>query len=313
MFEAVLSEPTRSLQEIYEVTRSRFTAQMDSNMKLLFLQDFPSFPVIKQEMLKRRRQVIPPDPKVATEIDVDLPVFNYKAEENCVKGDQVFSDGRRIILFSTNEHLQILARSPQVLADATFSITPGIWTQTFIVSCEVSSGVLIPVAYCLLPDKTKESYLAMFSLLKEALEQSGLELSCSYFMSDFEVAIRDAFQVTFPGIEVKGCAFHFAKAILSKVARSGFKRDYQNIPEFGSFIRGILGLAYVPLTRLDEAVRNLYILAKQLEERQARFAVVMISYVDRTWINGSFPPVTWNMYLHQGETTNNHSEGYNFR
>ena len=43
--------------------------------------------------------------------------------------------------------------------------------------CEVSSGVFVPVCFCLLPDKKKESYQVMFSLLKECLESSGLELS----------------------------------------------------------------------------------------------------------------------------------------
>ena len=32
-----------------------------------------------------------------------------------------------------------------------------------------------------------------------------------------------------------------------------------------------------------------------------------------TWINGSFPPETWNMFQHEGQTTNNHAEGYNFK
>ena len=112
-------------------------------------------------------------------------------------------------------------------------------------SAEVSKDVFVPVAFCLLPDKKKESYQVMFSLLKNALDDSELELSAEYFMSDFEVAIRDAFLSTFPGIEAKGCAFHFAKAILSKVSRSGFKSDYQNVAEFSAFVRATLGLALV--------------------------------------------------------------------
>ena len=37
----------------------------------------------------------------------------------------------------------------------------------------------------------------------------------------------------------------------------------------------------------------------------------MIKYVERVWINGSFPPSSWNVYQHDGETTNNIAEGYN--
>ena len=216
-------------------------------------------------------------------------------------------------MFTTNDHLKILARAHQILGDGTFRITPGLWCQTFIISAEVSKGVFVPVAFCLLPDKKKESYLCMFSLLKESMEKLGLELSATHFMSDFELAIRDSFMSTFPGIEVKGCAFHFSKAILSKVSKSGFKGDYQNCAEFAAFVRAIFGLAYVPLSRLAEAVRNLFILAKRLDDRQAKFALVMIEYVQKTWINGSFPPQTWNMFQHEGQTTNNFSEGYNFR
>ena len=52
---------------------------------------------------------------------------------------------------------------------------------------------------------------------------------------------------------------------------------------------------------------------KDLSGRQRSFAVQMIKYVLRTWINGSFPPSTWVMFDHKGITTNNHSEGYNYR
>ena len=167
-----------------------------------------------------------------TDIDLSLPVFLYKDGESVVKGEQVLSDGRRIILFTTKEHLKILARARQILGDGTFRITPLLWCQTFIISAEVSKDVFVPVAFCLLPDKKKESYVCMFTLLKNALEDEGLELSAEYFMTDFEVAIRDSFLSTFTGIEAKGCAFHFAKAILTKVSKSGFKSDYQNCPEF---------------------------------------------------------------------------------
>ena len=290
MCSIVLNDPTRSLQEIYEEVRNRCTEDMDANAKLLFLQDFPTWIEIKTILVRKRREVIPSDPKVMTDIDLSLPVFLLKDGESVVKGDEALSDGRRIILFTTKEHLKILARAHQILGDGTFRITPRLWTQTFIISAEVSKDVFVPVCFSLLPDKKKESYVCMFSLLKKALEAESLELSAEYFMSDFEVAIRDSFLSTFQGVEAKGCAFHFAKAILSKVSKSGFKRDYQQCPDFSAFIRATLGLAYVPLARLTEAVRNLYILAKKLTDRQVSFAVSFLKYIERSWINGSFHP-----------------------
>ena len=115
--------------------------------------------------------------------------------------------------------------------------------------------------------------------------------------------------------EAKGCSFDFSKAIISKVSRNGFKSDYSNkdCPSFSSFIRAILGLCYVPLLRFKEGIRNLYLLAKRLTGKQRTFSVQMINYVLRIWVNGCFPPSSWVMYNHRGETTNNQSEGYNFR
>ena len=71
--------------------------------------------------------------------------------------------------------------------------------------------VFVPVAVFLLPDKTRVSYSEAFSLLREALEQRGLSLSSEWFMSDFEVAIKQEFVHQFPAVKPKGCSFHFSK------------------------------------------------------------------------------------------------------
>ena len=66
-------------------------------------------------------------------------------------------------------------------------------------------------------------------------------------------------------------------------------------------------LSLIPPLRFKEGIRNLYILGKRLAGKQRIFSVQMINYVSQTWVNGSFPPSTWIMYNHKGQTTNNHS------
>ena len=118
----------------------------------------------------------------------------------------------------------------------------------------------------------------------------------------------------FSGIIVKGCIFHFAKAIVSKVQKKGFKGDFSNVKANGpfcGFIRAILGLPYVPPERMNEGIRNLYILCRQLTGKQRSFGIAMIKYVESTWIRGSYPVITWNVFNYDGVTTNNNSEAYN--
>ena len=74
-------------------------------------------------MYKKRRELLPLNPKRMTDFKLDLPLFQYSQEETVVKGDQVLDDGRRVVLFTTNEHLKHLAKSQQVLAAGRWDVS----------------------------------------------------------------------------------------------------------------------------------------------------------------------------------------------
>ena len=93
-----------------------------------------------------------------------------EGKENIIKGNTLISDNKRVIMYSTDALFDVVARGKQILGDGTFKITPRGWTQVFTIAAQVDmDGTFVTCAYILLPDKTRESYNIMFSMLKEAL------------------------------------------------------------------------------------------------------------------------------------------------
>ena len=68
----------------------------------------------------------------------------------------------------------------------------------------------------------------------------------SYFMADFEIALRTAIQNAFPNIEMKGCHFHYAQCIWKFVLDTGHKMSFSNSSEFATFVKCAIGMAFVP-------------------------------------------------------------------
>jgi hypothetical protein len=93
------------------------------------------------------------------------------------------------------------------------------------------------------------------------------------------------------------------------VKRSGHQDTYSRNSEFAAFIRCLMGLPMVPLDRLQEGIDNIRRSSRQLNGELRGFARDMIRYINSTWVNGAYRPAMWNMYRHQGATTNNYAEG----
>ena len=127
--------------------------------------------------------------------------------------------------------------------------------QTFILIA-LLGGVYVPCIIAMLPDKKRESYDVLFSLIWDYLNLHNLPntFSSDYFMTDFEVSssfgkmttksstvskylvnifnsfkiscetshflqvsIRSSFRMFWPGITLLGCYFHFSQLIWRRV------------------------------------------------------------------------------------------------
>ena len=66
---------------------------------------------IQGSLYKKKYELVPRDPVEMIQFDADESCCKLKSGENIVKGDTVLENGKRILMFSVNDLLDVAARS----------------------------------------------------------------------------------------------------------------------------------------------------------------------------------------------------------
>uniref|UniRef100_A0A914WI06 MULE transposase domain-containing protein n=1 Tax=Plectus sambesii TaxID=2011161 RepID=A0A914WI06_9BILA len=147
---------------------------------------------------------------------------------NFVLHDSEIDDENRMLMFGMTNSIILLGQSPTVHADGTFKITPEPFTQVYVLHYE-EHGRLYPGVFVLLPGKTKALYERMLNILKTLFRYEMTKI-----VTDFEYQAMTSFKDVF-GVDVEGCFFHFAQAIMRnahthdvfrKIAKSLLKKQH---------------------------------------------------------------------------------------
>ena len=94
-----------------------------------------------------------------------------------------------------------------------------------------------PYAFILKPDLRKSTYK---KLLRQLKQSSTVNLQPSQIFVDFEEGAIRAFKEEFPGVQVKGCHFHFTQCIWRKIQELGLSVEYVWLEFFKT-------LAFIPI------------------------------------------------------------------
>ena len=114
-------------------------------------------------------------------------------------------------------------------------------------------GIVIPCVYALLPNKTQAKYTLLF---RELVNING-NLRPASILINYELAIKNAHDVVFPGVDVKGCFFHFTQNMWKKLQENGLQARYQQDPAFVIEVRMIAALAFVPGIDITQVFNDL--------------------------------------------------------
>ena len=114
----------------------------------------------------------------------------------------------KILVSATDEMLDKMREAETLSMDGTFYVYPSLWCQLYSIHCLVDD-VMCPVAYALLPRKSRR-HVRLFMLINAAAHtRIGAEPAPRVIQTDFEVAAIQAAQEVYPGADIIGYLFSF--------------------------------------------------------------------------------------------------------
>ncbi|KAL0902279.1 hypothetical protein ABMA27_000184 [Loxostege sticticalis] len=145
--------------------------------------------------------------------------------------------------------------------DGTFKTYPALLRQIYsihaIVGHDDKSKRSVPLVYCLLTDKTEESYLAFMRELISYAAEYEYDLNPQHIVTDVEIAIINVIRFDFPDAHHQGCLFHLGQNVWRQIQRSGLASRYGSDSDFSLKFRCLIALAYLSPEEIPEAFKTL--------------------------------------------------------
>ena len=183
----------------------------------------------------------------------------------------------RLIMFATEVNIKLLCEAQPSMFDGTFQTCPRLFYQIFTIHA-FKNGRQFPLVNALLPNKSQATYVRVLELEKQKADSLQVSLEPQIVLSDFELAIKQAVELSFPTTDFRGCYYHFSQALMRKC---GLHVAYREDANVNRFIRRTAALAFVP-----------------------------VCFVRLAWQASNFPLTMWNVYWSDSFRTNNHLEGW---
>ena len=159
-------------------------------------------------MVRRQRETQMPVPTRLEDIDLDSYFQKSELGSECVLYDSGSSDPNRIIVFKA-EDFRYLHQAATWIMDGTFSICPPLSLQLYSIHVELF-GIVFPILFALLPNKTTSTYERLFRVIRHVLESMPFTANGAHLpkpeniIVDYEKAVINTVGKLFPHTRVQG-------------------------------------------------------------------------------------------------------------
>ena len=121
-------------------------------------------------------------------------------------GRRSFFIKNRIVIFSSDWQLELMANCTTLLSDATFNSAPKLFYQLYVFFGVVDDRKL-PLSWVLLKNKTTRIYRPMSQIFKRELQRKNSQLTVTEIVCDFELGFKSAIETDFKQVRLWGCYF----------------------------------------------------------------------------------------------------------
>lgn len=137
------------------------------------------------------------------------------------------------------------------------------------------------MAYGFLSDKNAITYENFLFEFKRILVINNITVNIIEVLIDFEMAMINAIKVVFPLVHIRGCYFHFSKAIYRNIQDYGLANVYRISRSFKFWINMVSVLPLVPLSSLPAAC----LLCNSLKPVNNNLVDNLNNYLINTWFS----------------------------
>lgn len=264
-----VTKSDKPITQLYDEAFNSF-----QNKGLNFVASLPPFSSVQHCLYDRRNKALGVLKTVCNNFEeVQIPVAFY----NFILADYYYEE-TRIILFCSPDSRQLIGEINEFFGDATFKSCPLPFAELYSIHGDVGSTVdttnVIPLLFALMPNKQQKTYQTLFNLIKLTLPN----WSPKTFHCDFELAAINALTEVFPDIQLRGCFYHWSRAVWKKSKALG------NTNRKGQ--KRIVGLtAVLPLLPNENLVQGWeYVKGESQDLGMQKF----INYLERFWLNTKF-------------------------
>ena len=225
-------------------------------------------------------------------------------------GDVTVTDSgttSRHLIFATELQLGLLARAKTWYVDGTFKVVKKPFYQMWSIHAFVQQGNTckqLPLVYVLMSSRRTVDYVAVFNQINSVLPIPPHPWA---MVLDFESSVWKAIREVYPGVTIRGCAFHWTQTVFRHIKSIGLQSQYLRDLPVRQLCKQYLALCFIPASHIRPTYDGLG------EKATTDKLQELHHYVGRQWIEHSvWPPENWSVFG-QSIRTNNDAEGWHNR